>query len=75
MLQVSPWISKKIKDLLGVEEPSLVDFVVDKLRERSPAAKVFEELHAIVDEEAGPFVLKLYRMVIYETEKYAAGLV
>jgi hypothetical protein len=33
-----------------------------------------DELAAILDADAEAFVLKLYRMLIYETERSAAGL-
>jgi hypothetical protein len=39
-----------------------------------PTAKLEEEVSAILDKEAGPFALKLYRMVIYESEKNALGI-
>ena len=35
------------------------------------AQKVLSELEAVLDDEAAAFVFKLYRMVIFETEKYA----
>ena len=39
-----------------------------------PSQALMEELAAILDADAEAFVLKLYRMLIYETERSAAGL-
>jgi len=35
--------------------------------------QVEQEAGEVLDEEAGPFVLKLYRVVIFETERAALG--
>ncbi|KAK9824335.1 hypothetical protein WJX72_009526 [[Myrmecia] bisecta] len=69
--RISSWVNKKIAELLGEEEKTLVDFVMGKLSEHAAPAKVLEELAMVLDEEAETFVLKLYRMVIFETQKQA----
>lgn len=70
---ISRWVSKKIQELLGVEEPTLVNFIMGKLGEHFTPFNMMEELGMVLDDEAETFVLKLYRMVIYETEKSALG--
>ena len=64
------WVSKKTVELLGEEEDAVVDFVIEKLRERVDASVLLEELAVFLDEEAESFVLKLWRMIIYETLKF-----
>ena len=59
-----------IRDSLGEEEDAVVDFVIEKLRERVDASVLLEELSVFLDEEAESFVLKLWRMIIYETLKF-----
>lgn len=66
---VQRWVSKKVTELLGEEEPSLVEFVVEKTAEHLPAAAMVEELEPVLDTEAEPFVIKLWRMLIYEVLK------
>lgn len=64
----------QVKDLLGSPEPSLVDYVVKLLSQASSPAKVFSELQPVLDHDTDMFVVKLFRMIIYETEKNALGL-
>ncbi len=68
------WVGKKVAELLGEEEPSLTEFVVGKLKEHTGAEDMLQELKEVLDEEAEGFVLRLYRTVLYETKKAAAGL-
>lgn len=68
------WVGKKVAELLGEEEPSLIEFVVGKLKEHTGAQDMLQELREVLDEEAEGFVLRLYRTVLYETKKAAAGL-
>eukprot|EP00252_Welwitschia_mirabilis_P023953 TRINITY_DN691_c0_g1_i1.p1 TRINITY_DN691_c0_g1~~TRINITY_DN691_c0_g1_i1.p1 ORF type:complete len:855 (+),score=279.07 TRINITY_DN691_c0_g1_i1:214-2778(+) len=72
--RMRPWISKKITEFLGEEEKSLVDFVVNKTRKHVTAAHMLEILESILDEEAEMFVLKMWRMLIFEIKKVESGL-
>jgi RNA-binding protein 25 len=60
------FINKKMAEYLGEEEPSLVAHVLDKLAQRTPAAAIEEGLAKVLDEEAGVFVVKLWRMLLFE---------
>lgn len=73
-VRVGKWVSKKISELLGVEEPDLTEFILELLKKRVSAQQMQQEIGSILDNETSTFVLKLYRMVIYETEKAALGL-
>lgn len=68
------WVQKKTGELLGEEEASMVDFVMTHLKEQGTAKKMLASLSPVLDSEAEPFVTRLYRMLIYETLKYASGL-
>lgn len=72
--KIAKWVLKKTTELLGEEEESMVDFIMAQVQEHVSAIKLLEELQAVLDEEAKPFVFKLYRMVIFETLKQAANL-
>lgn len=69
-----PWISKKITEFLGEEETTLVDFIVERFREHVKAEKMLDVLQRILDEEAEMFVLKMWRMLIFEIKKVETGL-
>ena len=69
--RICTYVSKKIAELLGEEEQTLVDFVMEKLQEHAQAQQMLNELVEVLDDDAQGFVLKLYRTVIYETQKFA----
>jgi RNA-binding protein 25 len=64
--KLRPWIARKIADLLGEEEESLIKFVCTKLNGHTPPAELVDNLAHLVDEEALPFVIKLWRMLLFE---------
>ncbi|GIL52376.1 hypothetical protein Vafri_8264 [Volvox africanus] len=68
------WVSSKVQQLLGVPEPTLVDYVVKLLGQHTTPCMLHAELSPVLDNDTETFVIKLYRMVIYETEKAALGL-
>ncbi|KAK6931070.1 RNA recognition motif domain [Dillenia turbinata] len=72
--RMRPWISKKITEFLGEEEKSLVDYIVSSTQEHVKALQMLELLQSILDEEAEMFVLKMWRMLIFEIKKVETGL-
>ncbi|KAK7309497.1 hypothetical protein RJT34_06274 [Clitoria ternatea] len=71
--RMRPWISKKIKEFLGEEESTLIDYIVSSTQEHVKASQMLERLQ-ILDEEAEMFVLKMWRMLIFEIKKVETGL-
>lgn len=72
--RMRPWISKKITEFLGEEETTLVDYIVSTTREHVDASEVLHRLQTILDDEAEMFVLKMWRMLIFEIKKVETGL-
>ncbi|OMO52786.1 hypothetical protein COLO4_36971 [Corchorus olitorius] len=72
--RMRPWISKKITEFLGEEEKTLVDYIVSSTQEHVKASQMLELLQSILDEEAEMFVLKMWRMLIFEIKKVETGL-
>ncbi|XP_071724471.1 RNA-binding motif protein 25 [Rutidosis leptorrhynchoides] len=72
--RMRPWITKKITDFLGEEEVTLIDYIVNSTREHMKASEMLEQLIAILDEEAEMFVLKMWRMLIFEIKKVETGI-
>jgi RNA-binding protein 25 len=72
--RMRPWISKKIIEFLGEEESTLVDYIVSCIKDHVQAEKMMERLQSILDVEAEMFVLKMWRMLIFEIKKVEAGL-
>ncbi|GAB2280441.1 hypothetical protein Dimus_015073 [Dionaea muscipula] len=69
-----PWISKKIVEFLGEEENTLVDYIVSSTQKHVSALEMLQLLESILDEEAEMFVLKMWRMLIFEIKKVETGL-
>ncbi|KAI3452750.1 hypothetical protein Pfo_009413 [Paulownia fortunei] len=72
--KMRPWISKKITDFLGEEEVTLVDYIVSSTQEHVDAGEMLERLQTILDDEAEMFVLKMWRMLIFEIKRVSTGL-
>eukprot|EP00250_Pteridium_aquilinum_P008813 c18228_g1_i1 orf=300-2774(-) len=72
--RMKPWIQKKILEFLGEEEDTLVEYIVSNTRKHTGAAEMLELLTTILDDEAEMFVMKLWRMLIFEVKKIEAGL-
>ena len=64
------WVAKKVQEYLGEEEDSLCEFILSKLRAHCAPQELLEELLLVLDEDAAaPFVLKLWRMLVYYSIK------
>ena len=66
------WVSKKVAELLG-EEPSFCRFIMEQLAAHVSAAAMLEALRDVLDEDAEPFTLKLWQILIYEQLKVERG--
>jgi len=60
------WICKRIIEYLGEEEKTLIDFIINKLSTRIAPDDLLHQLVLVLDEEAESFVIKMWRMLIFE---------
>ncbi|CAI5523804.1 unnamed protein product [Closterium sp. Naga37s-1] len=72
--RMRPWVARKIREFLGEEEPTLVDFILSKTQQHVGGAALLGLLEPILDEEAEMFVLKMWRMLIFEIRRVEMGL-
>jgi RNA-binding protein 25 len=63
---MKPWVAKKIMEYLGEEEKTLIDFIMGKIAAHTPPAEILQQLTLVLDEEADIFVVKMWRMLVYE---------
>ena len=63
------WIGKKMIEYLGEEEETLGTFIDSKLRARCDPNDLLAELTVVLDEDAEPFMVKLWRMLIFSALK------
>jgi len=73
--RIKPWVNKKIFEYIGEEENTLVDFICSKVLSKSNAKNILEDVAMVLDDEAEVFVVKMWRLLIYETEAKCLGLV
>lgn len=72
--KMAPWVTKKIADYLGEEEPMLIKYVLEMLTEHAEASAIIEKLAVVLEDEAETFVIKLWRYLIFESMRLQAGL-
>merc|ERR1712029_498143 len=65
---IRPWVNKKIAEYIGEPEPTLTDFICSKVLAGSTPKAVLEDVQMVLDEEAEVFVVKMWRLLIYEIE-------
>jgi len=73
--RIKPWINKKIIEYIGEEEQSLVEYICTKVVAKSTPTTILEDVQMVLDDEAEVFVVKMWRLLVYETEAKAKGLV
>uniref|UniRef100_A0A3Q2YAK3 RNA binding motif protein 25 n=3 Tax=Hippocampus comes TaxID=109280 RepID=A0A3Q2YAK3_HIPCM len=72
--RIKPWINKKIIEYIGEEEATLVDFVCSKVMAHSTPQGILDDVAMVLDEEAEVFIVKMWRLLIFETEFKKIGL-
>ncbi|CAO3594104.1 unnamed protein product [Absidia cylindrospora] len=72
--KLGPFVSKKIVELVGVEEEELASFILESIKKQTPPLDLVKELEMTLDEDALVFVMKLWRTIIFETERIARHL-
>ena len=71
---VRPWVAKKIKEYLGVEEEAMIRLVITHVQKQDTASSLLEKVGPILDDVAESFVLKLWQVILFENEKIVQGV-
>lgn len=71
--RIRPWINKKIVEYIGEPEPTLVDFICSKVLVGSEPQSLLNDVQMVLDDEAEVFVVKMWRLLIYEIEAKRLG--
>ncbi|KAF9949954.1 hypothetical protein BGZ70_001568 [Mortierella alpina] len=72
--KIRPFAAKKVFELLGDQEDELTNFVMEHIQQRKPPQALVDELRTALDSDADVLVMKIWRMLIFETESKARGL-
>ena len=70
-----PWIGKKIKDYMGVEESSVVQMILRLLSTKPTPQTLRDKPKDILDEKTDEFVMKLWQTLLFENMKIDEGLI
>ena len=68
--RLRPWITQKVREYLGVEEQDLIKMILKKVKKRSPPQEIQDKLSNVFEKEAEPFVMKMWKIMIFEIMKY-----
>ena len=71
---VRPWVAKKIKEYLGVEEEAMIRLVLNHVTNRLSAGALLDKVAPILDDVAENFVLKLWQVILFEQLKISGGV-
>ena len=69
-----PWIGKKIKELMGVEEPTMINMVVKLLLQKCTQDTLLKKISSILDDASEEFVEKLWKLIVFEDIKIKDGI-
>ena len=72
--RIRPWINKKIVEYIGEEEKTLLDFICQKIEHGIQPAALINDVKMVLDDEAEIFVVKMWRLLIYEIENRKLAL-
>jgi RNA-binding protein 25 len=72
--RIKPWVTKKIVEYIGEEEPTLTDFICTSIMSKKSAETILADIRVVLDDEAEVFVVKMWRLIVYEIEAKRNGL-
>ena len=72
--RIKPWVIKKIVEYLGEEEATLTDFICSSILSKKTAESILSDIRVVLDDEAEVFVVKMWRLIVYEIEAKRNGL-
>lgn len=72
--EIIPFVTNNIIEYLGVQEDELIDFVVQHVKDNKPPQELVSELEMTLDEDAEIFTAKLWRKLIFETERKSRNI-
>jgi len=67
--KVKPWLFKQSKEYIGQEEAEFVNIILKRLANRESPQNILKRVEKLLDEDAEDFVMKLWRMLIFESLK------
>lgn len=63
-------VSRRVKDILDVEEPSLIRWVLDALKKKPTPQYLKQNLYGVLDDATDGFVVSIWKAMIFENMKF-----
>ena len=68
-------MAKRIKEYVGAEEESIINLIVKKVKKKCPPQEIEDKMESIIEKEAEDFVMKMWRILVFEQLKIEKNLV
>ncbi|EGT39102.1 hypothetical protein CAEBREN_03913 [Caenorhabditis brenneri] len=72
--RIRPWVAKKISSFLGEEESTLCDYICEQIAQQATPEQLLKDVAVIIDDDAEQFVIKMWRLLIYEGQARRLGI-
>ncbi|CAM4884946.1 unnamed protein product [Rotaria socialis] len=72
--RIKPWVTKKIVEYIGEEELTLTEFICSSIMSKKSAETILYDIRVVLDDEAEVFVVKMWRLIVYEIEAKRHGI-
>ncbi|CAF3980399.1 unnamed protein product [Rotaria magnacalcarata] len=72
--RIKPWVTKKIVEYIGEEELTLTEFICSSIMSKKSAETILCDIRVVLDDEAEVFVVKMWRLIVYEIEAKRHGI-
>ena len=74
--KIRPWLGNKCVEVLGAEEKVFIDAIIKRLINKESAENILNKVVGkILDEDAEDFVIKMWKVIIFEIMKLEKGFV
>ncbi|KDO31369.1 hypothetical protein SPRG_03986 [Saprolegnia parasitica CBS 223.65] len=64
--KMAPWVEKKVAEYLGEADAALVSFIVTQLTGHASPSTLIDGLSPVLEADAEPFVVSLWRRLVFE---------
>ena len=67
MRSLTPWLVRKVKDLVGAYDREMVEYILRRVRLRTDPLELATDLRQYIDDEADELVHQIWTILVFET--------
>eukprot|EP00331_Platyophrya_macrostoma_P020680 CAMPEP_0176468914 /NCGR_PEP_ID=MMETSP0127-20121128/39426_1 /TAXON_ID=938130 /ORGANISM="Platyophrya macrostoma, Strain WH" /LENGTH=603 /DNA_ID=CAMNT_0017862673 /DNA_START=84 /DNA_END=1895 /DNA_ORIENTATION=+ len=72
--KIRPWLSQKTKEYIGDEEINFINMILKKLVNKESPKEIIKKVSIVLEDDAEEFVIKMWRMIIFELLKLESNI-